>query len=68
MPVAALHPSLAPRYHAAGRHYFHVAGESTRLREGRQLAQGHMARRAEAVPTPGSAGSGCGRAGPSANA
>ena len=43
-------PFTCSRYRAAGRRYFHHgAGESTRLREGGQLAQGHMAGRAEVV-------------------
>lgn len=45
MPAAAGLPTPFP-----APQYFHVAGESMGLREGGQRAQGHMVRRAEAVP------------------
>uniref|UniRef100_A0A8C9DZS1 Cell division cycle associated 3 n=1 Tax=Phocoena sinus TaxID=42100 RepID=A0A8C9DZS1_PHOSS len=45
MPAAAGLPTPFP-----APQYFHVAGESTGLREDGQRAQGHMVRRAEAVP------------------
>ena len=45
MPAAAVLPTPFP-----APQYFHGAGKSTGLREGGQRAQGHMVRRAEAVP------------------